>query len=305
MEKGKNYAAIDIGSNACRLLIKNIYEDEEGIRHSRKVQFLRLPLRLGMDVFKNGKIGKRKSEQVIRMMKAFKQLIRLNEVTAFRACATSAMRDASNGSRLMREIEKETGICMEIISGQEEARLIYDSHIECNTDRNGNYLYADIGGGSTEISLICQGEFIGSSSYNIGTLRLLNRAVEDDVITALQNDLREIRENFPRLDIIGTGGNINKLYAISTDKNPENRSFSVRSLQQLYDELSPLTVEERIEKYSFKPDRADVIVPAAEIFLIIARSIAAQTILVPNVGLVDGIIADLFEEDLKRSTSLK
>ena len=239
-----NYAAIDIGSNAVRLLIKSIDREAVQEKKIKKVMMLRVPLRLGFDVFSIGELSEKKADKLRRLMKAFRQLMKIYDVDDYRACATSAMRDARNGRTIIKKIEKDTGIRIEIIDGQEEARMIYNNHIECMEDRLGNYMYVDVGGGSTEINLLTNGELVWSVSYNIGTVRML--------------------------------------------------------LQTVYDVLKPLTPEERVEAFSLKQDRADVIVPAAEIFLKIAEVVHAEYINVPVIGLSDGIIDNLYAKSLEK-----
>ena len=184
--EGMNFAAIDIGTNAARLLIKNIDHNPLGETKFRKVLFIRYPLRLGMDVFSKGKIGKERAEMMMHMIKGFKQMMRMYDVVDYRACATSAMRDAKNGKALIKKIEKKTGIRIDLIEGKEEAGILYGNHIEKLPNKEGTFMYVDVGGGSTEITLIHQGRLVGSMSYNIGTIRLLNRAVKDGIVDGLK-----------------------------------------------------------------------------------------------------------------------
>ena len=293
------YAAIDIGSNAARLLIKSIDREAEDRKRFKKLLLLRVPLRLGFDVFENGELSEKKSKQLLRLMKAFRQLMKIYDVDRFRACATSAMRDARNGQSVIREIQRETSIPIEIISGQEEARMIYENHVECLEDRTGNYMYVDVGGGSTEINLLVDGNLQFSASYNVGTIRMLNRAVRPEVWEKLEQQLTELTADLQDLHIIGSGGNINKLFRLSKQREQQS-SLSLESLQLLYDELAPLTPDERMEAFHLKQDRADVIVPAAEIFLKIGKVTRAVDIIVPVIGLADGIIDNLFLENLGR-----
>lgn len=287
-----NLAAIDIGSNAARLLIKNLNKDLDGNTRLTKVMFLRIPLRLGVDVFGQGKISETKEEHFLRMIKAFNQLMKIHDVVEYRACATSALRDAKNGKRIIKKIGRKTGIKIDIISGQEEARIIYDNHIEASTGP-GNFLYVDVGGGSTEISFISNKERISSTSYNVGTLRMLSGTVRNNVLLEMKQDLENITAGYSDITIIGSGGNINKLYRIASKRDKRKDRLPVAALEKLYDHLSKQSVAERMEVFSLKPDRADVIVPAAELFLNIARSVQAESILVPTFGLADGIIKDL------------
>ena len=295
----KCYAAIDIGSNAVRLLIKKVEENENLVsKRLSKVLLLRVPLRLGFDVFSLGELSESKAVKLHRLMKAFRQLMKIYEVTDYRACATSAMRDARNGKSVIKKVLKDTGIQIEIIDGQEEARMIYNNHIECLEDRTGNYIYVDVGGGSTEINLLTNGTLVQSLSYNIGTVRMLSDAVKEETWTQMREDLTRLTANFTDINIIGSGGNINKLYRLADKKDKKLQRMPVESLQALYDELNPLTPEQRMKQFDLKPDRADVIVPAAKIFLTIADMVKAAYIHVPVIGLADGIIDNLYAAQL-------
>lgn len=295
----KCYAAIDIGSNAVRLLIKKVNEGEEQANKSlSKAMMLRVPLRLGFDVFSLGEVSETKAMKLRRLIKAFRQLMKVYDVTEYRACATSAIRDAKNGKSVIRKILKDTGISIEVIDGQEEARIIYSNHLECLEDRTGNYIYVDVGGGSTEINLLADGTLVQSLSYNVGTVRMLSNAVKQEVWQQMKDDLARLTAGLPNVNIIGTGGNINKLYRLAEKKDKKRLRLPLTSLQLLYDELKPLTPEQRMEKFGLKPDRADVIVPAAEIFLAIAGIVKAGYIHVPVIGLADGIIDKLYANDL-------
>ena len=293
-----NYAAIDIGSNAVRLLIKEIKE-EQGNAHFSKVLMLRVPLRLGFDVFDIGKISEKKEKNMIRLMKAFRHLMKIYDVKHCRACATSAMRDAKNGMDIIKQIEKKTGVHIDIIDGQEEAKIIYNNHVEHMEDQKGNYMYVDVGGGSTEINLLSEGQLVCSRSYNIGTVRMLNNAVKDSEWERLKNDLAELAKSYPQTNIIGSGGNINKLYRLADKKNKKKMTMQVSVLQELHTRLKALSLEERMEQFGMKPDRADVIIPAGEIFLTIANIIGASYIHVPVIGLSDGIIDELYLQNKK------
>ena len=295
------YAAIDIGSNAVRLLIKQL-EDDHQPRFS-KVLLLRVPLRLGFDVFSNGgSISERRRKDLVRLMKSYKQLMKIYNVSDYRACATSAMRDAANGQDIIREVRKKTGIEIEIIDGQQEARMIYNNHIECLEDRTGNYVYVDVGGGSTEINLLTNGELVQSLSYNIGTVRILSGAAKQETWQQMRDDLTRLTAKFQGINIIGSGGNINKLYRLADAKDKDLERMPISSLKNLYDKLKPLTPEQRMNAYNLKADRADVIVPAAEIFLTIADIVKAEYIHVPVIGLADGIIDSLYAKNLENSS---
>ena len=290
-----NIAAIDIGSNGARLLIKSFDDNAPESSRIKKLLFVRIPLRLGKDVFALGKISKERQRMMMHMMKGFRQFMELYNVEHFRACATSAMRDAENGKKVMRRIEKETGIRLEIIPGAEEAQLLCNNLVENTESGVGNFAYVDVGGGSTEISLLHDGVLAESHSFNVGTLRMLAGAVTPEERNAMCRMLEKYAENFPDTKIIGSGGNINRLFRLAKVKG-DSRSLSVTALKQLYAELAPLSLEERMEQYKLKDDRADVIIPAAEIFLLVARSLKCEDILVPNISLADSIVDGIYRD---------
>lgn len=291
-KEAETYAAIDIGSNAVRLLIKQLESDSRPLFN--KVLLLRVPLRLGFDVFAKGRISSRKEKDMVRLMKCYKQLMKIYNVDDYRACATSAMRDAENGRDIIRTVFKETGIRIEIIDGQEEARMVYNNHIETMRGRKGNYMFVDVGGGSTEINLLADGELICSRSYNIGTVRSLNGAVPESEWQRLRADMADLALSYPGIQIIGSGGNINKYYRLVPRRDNRHSRMGVDALREIFDRLNALTVEQRIEEYGLKPDRADVIIPAGQIFLTIAEITGATYIYVPVIGLADGIIDWLY-----------
>lgn len=295
------YAAIDIGSNAVRLLIKRINE-EGGDDLFTKELLLRVPLRLGADAFTVGEISGGKEKKLLRLIKAFRQLMKIYEVVDYRACATAAMRDARNSKAIVKRIYKKTGIRIEVISGQEEARIVYDNHIENLLSREKNYIYVDVGGGSTEVSLISSGELKSSRSYNVGTVRLLKGSVKEENYEALRRDLSVMAVDYPDLIIIGSGGNINKLFRLAEEKNEKEALLPVESLRRLTDTLKQYDAEERRKIFRLKPDRAEVIVPAADIFLEVARCSRAGWIWVPTIGLVDGIIDSLYARKVQKGT---
>lgn len=292
-----NLAAIDVGSNAARLLIKHVECAPDGACHVSKLMFLRVPLRLGMDVFGNGEISEERAREFVAMMKACRQLMKVYHVARYRACATSAMRDAHNGADLMRRIEDKAHVRLDIITGDEESRIIYDNHL-CWTLANPDhadtrcFLYVDVGGGSTEINFIKDGVRQYSHSFNVGTIRLLKGKAKASDIQAMKSEVARLAKGQPPFDIIGSGGNINKLYRLASKKRKLGY-LPVVTLRELHATLSPMTVEQRMDAFSLKPDRADVIVPAAEIFLAIAEGLKAKRILVPNMGLADGIINEM------------
>lgn len=293
MMKKVNYAAIDVGSNAVRLLVKCVNEENASELMS-KIQLIRVPLRLGEDSFTTGFISDDKEEKLVRLMKAYKQLMKIYDVVDYRACATSAMRDAQNGKSIVQRIAKKTGIRIEIIDGQQEARIIYDNHIEQLLASEENYLYVDVGGGSTEINLINNGKLIHSHSYDIGTVRMLSGMVKETEKSAMHTYLQEIVKEYSPVHIIGSGGNINKLFRLADKKDKKNAFLPIESLRNIYVSLKALSAEQRIKQFNLKPDRADVIVPAAEIFLEIASQVQSTGITVPTIGLSDGMIDNLY-----------
>lgn len=293
-----NIAAIDIGSNGARLLIKSFDDNAPASSRIRKLLFVRIPLRLGQDVFTLGKVSKERQHMMMHMMKAFRQFMLLYKVEHFRACATSAMRDADNGKKVMHRIEKETGIRLEIIPGAEEAQLLCNNLVE-NTDSGvGNYAYVDVGGGSTEISLLHDGVLAESHSFNIGTLRLLAGAVTQEERNAMCSVLENYAREFPDTKIIGSGGNINRLFKLAKVKG-DSRELPVESIRELHNILAPLSLEERKQKFKLKDDRADVIVPAAEIFMTVASTLDSDSIIVPNISLADSIVDGIYKEQKK------
>ncbi len=299
--ENRNFAAIDIGSNGARLLIKNVVEDSVGNYEFNKVLFLRIPLRLGKDVFTIGEISPERERMMMCMIKSYKQLMKLYNVEEYRACATSAMRDAANGRKVMKKILRKTGINIEIIPGSEEARLLCDNSVELGYAAKGNYAYMDVGGGSTEISMISDGAIVGSCSYNLGTLRILGGAAEESTFARMKAELAEYAAGYPGISIIGSGGNINKLcriYASGSGKKQKD-TLPVDGLRKIYDDMKAMTYRERMERYSLKPDRADVIIPAAELFLTAAEALGCTTIRVPNISLADCIIDRLYKKNLQ------
>lgn len=288
-----NMAAIDIGSNGARLLIKNFFR-KDGIGEPKitRVMYMRVPLRLGKDVFTLGKVSKERQEKMLFMLKAFKQIMKLNDVVTYRACATSAMRDAENGEKVLRYLRRKTGIKVEIIKGQEEAQLLCNNIVE-NTDCTvGDFAYIDVGGGSTEISLLHNGMLAHSRSYNIGTLRMLSGKVSQAAVDEMTTDLRLYAKEIPDIKIIGSGGNINKLFKLTHSKK-DPKIISVKEIKDIAAKMKVLSVEERIEQYSLKPDRADVIIPAADIYVAAAEALGCDTIHVPNISLADSIVDGL------------
>jgi exopolyphosphatase/guanosine-5'-triphosphate,3'-diphosphate pyrophosphatase len=285
-------AAIDIGSNAARLLIQDITTYKDGSLDYTKVNLLRVPLRLGFDVFESGIISEHKTKELIETLKAYRHLMKVYDVKSYRACATSAMRDAKNGKEIVDRVQKEIGLNIEIITGSQEAEILYETHLAEKLDNKSNYLYIDVGGGSTELTLYSNNKISFKQSFNIGTIRLL----KDKVDTAIWDEMKAALKKYCKSNTlaIGSGGNINKVFSISKRKNGKPLSLDI--LKEYYKEMNALTVEERIHKYGFKEDRADVIVPALSIYTTVMRWANISEIYVPQIGLADGIIKLLLKD---------
>ena len=294
--KAINIAAIDIGSNGARLLVKRFDDEASEFERIRKLMFIRVPLRLGNDVFTLGKISKQRAKTMLHMMKGFKQFMLVNNVKLFRACATSAMRDAENGRKVMKLIKDETGIGIEIIPGAEEAQLLCNNLVENTEGGVGNFAYVDVGGGSTEVSLLHNGILAHSKSYNIGTLRMLSGKVAPSEIKEMQVDLSLYAKEIPGIHLIGSGGNINKLFKLTHSKK-DPKEIKVDEIRDIHDKLKALSISERIAEYGLKVDRADVIVPAAEIYILAAEALGCSTITVPNISLADSIVDGMKNEE--------
>lgn len=287
-------AAIDIGSNAARLLITEVVIDEKGFTQFNKLNLIRVPLRLGFDVFDTGNISKQKRAMMMQTMKAFQHLINAYEVKHTIACATSAMRDAKNATDIIRKIKLETGIEIEIISGDFEAQIVYENHFAEKLDNEHSYLYIDVGGGSTEISFFTNDLLTFKKSFNIGTIRLLKNMVTTEEWDELKETIRLFTKNQKEVIAIGSGGNINKIFSLS--KRKEDKPLSLEALRDYYKELSAVGVEERMIKYNLRQDRADVIVPALQIYTNVMRWADAAEIYVPKIGLADGLVKHLWDE---------
>ncbi len=289
-------AAIDIGSNAARLLISEASVYKDGTVDFTKQNLLRIPLRLGFDVFDKGVVTDVKKRKLIETLKAYRLLMNIYNVEAYKACATSAMRDASNGAQILEEIYAETGFRIKIITGQEEANIIYETHIAENLSDNRAYLYIDVGGGSTEVTLYSHGHTIFKESFNIGTIRLLHNKVSDQQWEHMKWFVKTYARDYQPLEAIGTGGNINKIFSIS--KRKEGRPLSLDLLKDYYKELSYTPLEERKHLYQFRDDRADVIVPALQVYIAVMRWAQADEIYVPKIGLADGLVKILYNEQV-------
>ena len=286
------FASIDIGSNAVRLLLCNVYE-QNGEPVFKKAELVRMPIRLGEDVFRTGRISDVKREKLAKTMQAFRLLIETFEAISFRACATAAMREAENGAEVLSYVKKQSGIQVEIIDGKTEAQIIYSNHIEEHLDHEQNYLYIDVGGGSTELTVFVKNQVVASQSFNIGTIRLLHDQVRKETWNDFKEWIKEKTKAHYPLTAIGSGGNINKLFKMADRK--ENKPLLYSKIQESYYFLKEFTVDQRITILGLNPDRADVIVPATKIFLTVMKTADIDKIIVPQIGLSDGIIHLLYE----------
>ncbi len=288
-------AAIDIGSNAARLLISKVEVNDAGKPRFQKLNLVRVPLRLGFDVFEHQQISEQKKEMIVKTIKSYKLLIEVYGVEKMVACATSAMRDARNGMDIINTVKKETGINIEIISGDTEANYIYENHIAENLDTDHSYLYIDVGGGSTELTFFAEGLLVFKRSFNIGTIRLLKNQVDDFTWDEMRDYIkRETKGHERDMVAIGSGGNINKIFSLS--KKKEGKPLTVDMLKDYYRELSSFPVEERMKLYKLREDRADVIVPALMIYVNVMKWANIEEIFVPKIGLADGLIQHLYRQ---------
>ena len=288
----KKFAAIDIGSNAVRLLISTITEPDNKPVTFKKTSLVRVPIRLGQDVFTKAYISDENSQRVVDTMKAFGLLMKSHKIEAYRACATSAMRDAKNGEAMVKLISKEANIDIEIIDGSDEAFIIATTDLHTLVDDNKTYLYVDVGGGSTEFTLFSQGEAMDSRSFKLGTVRILNNTISKDVWEGAEAWVRSITSPYSRIEMVGSGGNINNIFKSSNKKL--GKPLSYLYLSSYYQLLNSLTYEERISELSLNEDRADVIIPAVKIYLSAMKWSRSKSIHVPKIGLVDGIIKSLY-----------
>lgn len=287
-------SAIDIGSNAARLLISEVRIDEKDKTSFNKVSLTRVPLRLGFDVFDTGKISEHKTELLLHTMKAYINLLHAYEVKYLKACATSAMREAANSAEIISLVKNETGIEIEIISGSDEASFIYENHVAENLDKDHSYLYIDVGGGSTELTFFSNNKLVFKDSFDIGTIRLLKNKVSEEKWDEMKNDIKEKTKGHKQVTAIGSGGNINKVFSLSNRK--DSKPLPLELLKDYYKELSNVSLDDRIKIYSLREDRADVIVPALQIYVNVMRWANASEIYVPRIGLADGLVQHLWEE---------
>jgi exopolyphosphatase/guanosine-5'-triphosphate,3'-diphosphate pyrophosphatase len=287
-------AAIDIGSNAARLLISEVVENGKNQTQFNKLNLIRVPLRLGFDVFETGTISKLKMQKVIETIKAYKHLLSIYDVKYLKACATSAMRDAGNSQDLIRKVKLETGIEIKVISGDEEASFIYENHIADNLGEDHSYLYIDVGGGSTELTYFNKGKLVFKESFNIGTIRLLKGQVQEKQWDEMKDFLKISTKGHSDIIAIGSGGNINKVFSLS--KRKDGKPLPLELLRDYYKEFSSFSIAERMKTYNIREDRADVIVPALQIYINVMRWTDIAEIYVPKIGLADGLIHMLYDE---------
>ena len=294
----KKYAAIDIGSNAIRLLIANVILSEGREPQFKKSSLVRVPIRLGADTFVNGTISEENVLRIANAMEAFKLLMKVHKVERYKACATSAMRESKNGEEVAKIIEDNTGVKIDIIGGKEEAAIISSTDLDELINGNQTYLYVDVGGGSTEFTLFSDGKIVTSKSFKMGTVRLLNnkKAVNKEIFANVEKWIKKTTKPYKKISLIGSGGNINKLFKMSG--RTEGKPISFIYLNAQYQFLKKMSYEDRISELSLNPDRADVIIPATKIYLSAMKWSGAKRIYVPKIGLADGIIKSLFYNKL-------
>ena len=288
----KKYAAIDIGSNAMRLLVTNIVEQKDKPTQFNKSSLVRVPIRLGQDAFTVGEISEENIDRMLDAMKAFKLLMKVHKVEKYKACATSAMREAYNGKDIVELIKKKADIKIDIIDGKMEAAIIAASDLKQFINSDRTYLYVDVGGGSTEFSLFNEGKIVASKSFKNGTVRLLNNMVNDIVWTEIEKWIKTNTAEYENITLIGSGGNINKLFKLS--EKHQDTPLSYVYLNSQYQKLNAMTYEERISEMGLNPDRADVIIPATRIYLNAMKWSGARQIYVPKIGLSDGIVKAMY-----------
>jgi len=290
------FGAIDIGSNAVRLLIADVIETEEDLI-IKKLSLTRVPIRLGASVFEKGYITSGKAKRLAKTMKAFRYLLDVYDVKGFRACATSAMREATNSDEVRARVKEYAKVDIEVINGRMEADLIFSTFKTQKLDPSGTYLYIDVGGGSTEITLLKNGKRVHARSFKIGTVRILKSTIKPSIWKDMENWVSEITKNEKEMIAIGTGGNINRLFKMS--KLNYGELIELDELREMHEYLKSLTFNERITKLNLRPDRADVIVPAGEIFCRVMTKAHVNHISVPKIGLSDGIALYLYRKQMQ------
>ena len=295
----KKYAAIDIGSNAIRLLVANIIISKNKEAQFKKSSLVRVPIRLGADTFVEGTISRDNTERIIDAMEAFKLLMKVHKVEHYKACATSAMREAKNGKEVVRTIFNKTGVQIDIIGGKEEAAIIFSTDLSNLLESNYSYLYVDVGGGSTEFILFSSGKIMTSKSFKMGTVRLLNNSKNENkaIFKTVEKWIVINTKDLKNIAIVGSGGNINKLFKMSGRMLGKPLSYTYLKAQ--YKFLKNMSYEDRIAELGLNSDRADVIIPATKIYLNAMKWSGAKDLFVPKIGLSDGIIKTLYQENSK------
>ena len=290
----KKYAAIDIGSNAIRLLISNVIIEQEKEPQFKKSSLVRVPIRLGADAFVSGTISSDNIDRMIDAMKAFQLLMKVHGVEKYKACATSAMREASNGEDIVKSIKDKTGIEIDVIDGKKEAAIIFSTDLSELIESDQSYLYVDVGGGSTEFTIFSKGRIINSKSFKMGTVRLINNKKSENkvIFKEVQSWIETNTKNIKKISLIGSGGNINKIFKMSG--RTIGKPISYIYLNAQYQFLKQMSYKDRISELSLNPDRADVIIPATKIYLSAMKWSGARKVFVPKIGLSDGIIKSLY-----------
>ena len=293
--KIERYAAIDIGSNAVRVLISNVVVSKDSPPKYMKSSLVRVPIRLGQDSFTVGEISSHNIKRMVKAMKAFKLIMKVNNVKHYMACATSALREANNALEVVQTIKQKTGIDIQIIDGKREAEIIATTNIFESINKNRTFLFIDVGGGSTEFSVLVKGERVVSKSFKVGTVRMINNMVSEKVWVEIRDWIATHTQQYHKLALLGSGGNINKLFKMAKVK--EGRPLSLIKINRLYNELNQLDYDQRIIQWELNPDRSDVIIPATQIYLKALQWSGASEIFVPKIGLSDGMIKVLYREN--------
>ena len=290
----EKYAAVDIGSNAIRLLIATVIEKEGFPTQFKKTSLVRLPIRLGADVFLKGNISSGNYQRLLDAMQAYSLIIKTHKVVAFRACATSAMREAKNGKEIVSKLKAATGIDIQIIDGNDEAAIIASTDLKQLISDNKVFLYVDVGGGSTEFTVFANGKNIASHSFKLGTVRIINGMVEDTMWEQAQQWVTQHTKAYSKINVIGSGGNINSIYRFSEKKVGQPLSYLFMS--NFYEKVKQYDYNQRVFELKMNPDRADVIIPATRIYLSAMKWAKAKNMYVPKIGLADGIVKQLYNE---------
>ncbi|WGF91878.1 exopolyphosphatase [Aequorivita marisscotiae] len=299
----EKYGAIDIGSNAIRLLIVSVIERKEQPTLFKKTSLVRVPIRLGAEVFLDGKISEASAHRMVDAIQAFKLLMKTHNIKRFKACATSAMREASNGPQIAKSIKEQSGIAINIIDGKDEAKIIASTDLKNLIQADKVFLYVDVGGGSTELTVFANGENISSQSFKLGTVRLLEGLVDENVWTDMETWIKRETKDFRKISLIGSGGNINTIFKKSGKKLGKPLSYFY--LSSYYELIKSLSYEERITELDMNPDRADVVIPATRIYLSAMKWSKAKNVFVPKIGLSDGIVRSLYNEKVAAHTQIK